>query len=75
MHPLDASGEVLDQSVHAVQFCRLKQHERDRKQDALGGRVTVPGLATKILEVFLNHEFEGGRHERRIAAIEPTDAT
>ncbi len=36
----------------------------------LGGRVTGPGLATAILEVFLAGEFEGGRHERRVAKIE-----
>lgn len=36
---------------------------------ALGGRVTGPGLACKIVDIFLDTEFEGGRHERRVAEI------
>lgn len=39
----------------------------------MGGRVVGAGLATEMLDVFLNTEFEGGRHQRRIdqiAAIE-----
>lgn len=38
---------------------------------ALGGRVTGPGLAVKILDTFLNTEFSGDeRHIRRIQQIE-----
>ena len=33
---------------------------------SLGGRVVGAGLAQKIVEIFLNTEFEGGRHERRV---------
>ena len=36
---------------------------------ALGGRVTGPGLACKIVDIFLENEFEGGRHARRIEEI------
>ncbi|NLV49192.1 MAG: ribose 5-phosphate isomerase B [Clostridiales bacterium] len=36
---------------------------------ALGGRVTGPGLALKIVDVFLNTEFSGGRHARRVDLI------
>ena len=35
----------------------------------LGGRVVGPGLACQIVDAFLDHEFEGGRHARRIALI------
>ncbi|MDR0838462.1 MAG: ribose 5-phosphate isomerase B [Oscillospiraceae bacterium] len=35
----------------------------------LGARVTGPGLALKIVEVFLSTEFEGGRHTRRVEKI------
>lgn len=35
----------------------------------MGGRVTGPGLAVKITETFLNNEFEGGRHMRRLEKI------
>ncbi|HHE47863.1 MAG TPA: ribose 5-phosphate isomerase B [Candidatus Acetothermia bacterium] len=36
----------------------------------LGGRVLGPGQALEILNVFLNTEFEGGRHARRLRMIE-----
>ncbi len=32
----------------------------------MGGRVVGPGLATEMVEVFLNTPFEGGRHARRV---------
>jgi len=36
----------------------------------LGARVTGEGLALMIVDTWLNAEFEGGRHENRIAKIE-----
>lgn len=39
----------------------------------MGGRVVGVGLALELVDVFLNTEFEGGRHQKRIdqiAAIE-----
>lgn len=35
----------------------------------MGGRVIGPGLAQEITEIFLNTEFEGGRHLKRINKI------
>lgn len=35
----------------------------------LGERVTGPGLAAKIIDVWLSTEFAGGRHEQRIDKI------
>ena len=35
----------------------------------MGERVTGPGAACEIAELFLTTEFEGGRHERRIEKI------
>ena len=35
----------------------------------MGGRVVGPGLACQLVDIFLNTEFEGGRHARRIALI------
>ena len=35
----------------------------------LGGRVTGRELAFMIVDAWLNAEFEGGRHEQRIAKI------
>lgn len=37
---------------------------------AMGGRVLGKGLAMEIVQAFLDTEFEGGRHERRVAKIE-----
>ena len=36
---------------------------------ALGGRVIGAGHALKVVDIFLNTEFEGGRHARRIDLI------
>ena len=35
----------------------------------LGGRVVGPGLATEMVDLFLERKFEGGRHEGRIDKI------
>lgn len=36
---------------------------------AFGGRVTGPDLAKNILDAYINAEFEGGRHQKRIDKI------
>lgn len=35
----------------------------------LGGRVVGPGLAEELVNVFLNTEYEGGRHAKRVEKI------
>ncbi len=35
----------------------------------MGGRIVGVGLASEILELWLGTDFEGGRHERRVAQI------
>lgn len=37
----------------------------------LAERLTAPALATMMAEIFLEEDFEGGRHEKRVALIEP----
>ncbi len=37
---------------------------------AMGERVVGPGLACKIVDAFLDTEFEGGRHARRVAMLQ-----
>jgi len=37
---------------------------------ALGARVIGPGLAKRIVEIFLSGSFEGGRHAERLAMVE-----
>lgn len=33
---------------------------------AMGQRVVGPGLALELVDIFLNTEYEGGRHQRRV---------
>ncbi len=35
----------------------------------LGGRVIGPGVACKMVDLFINTEYEGGRHDRRVAMV------
>ena len=45
-----------------------RQHN-DANILSLGGRVLGPGLAIEMVEVFLNTEYLGGRHQRRVDQI------
>ncbi|MCL1848190.1 MAG: ribose 5-phosphate isomerase B [Clostridiales bacterium] len=47
----------------SARMCRL---HNDANILSLGQRVTGPGLALDIVEIWLNTEFEGGRHANRI---------
>lgn len=42
------------------------RRHNDANALCMGGRVVGPGLACTILDAFLDVEFEGGRHQRRI---------
>jgi len=48
----------------------LSRRHNDANVLALGGRVIGEGLMEKILDVFMNTHFEGGRHARRLGLIE-----
>ena len=47
---------------------KSREHN-DANMLALGGRVLGEGLALKIVDTFLDTEFAGGRHARRLAKI------
>lgn len=49
---------------------RMSRMHNNANMIALGGRVVGPGLALDIVRIFLETEFEGGRHERRINKID-----
>ncbi len=54
-------------------MAEMARRHNDANILALGARVLGSGLALKIVETFLDTDFEGGRHQRRIdiiAAIE-----
>ena len=50
---------------------RLSRAHNDANVLALGGRSLDHGAARRILDVWLDTPFEGGRHARRVALIEP----
>jgi ribose 5-phosphate isomerase B len=58
-------GDVFSASM-------TRQHN-DANVLCLGSRVVGAGLASEILKAFLNASFEGGRHERRVNKIEPSN--
>jgi len=47
----------------------MTRRHNDANVLALGGRVTGPGLALKIVDLFLDTPFEGGRHARRVQMV------
>lgn len=58
---------VCSHEFHA----RAARAHNDANVLCLGERVTAPGLACILTEIFLGTPFEGGRHTRRIEQINP----
>ncbi len=50
----------------SAKYTRL---HNDANVICMGGRVIGPGVAVELVDLFLNTEFEGGRHATRIAQI------
>ncbi|WP_170339955.1 ribose 5-phosphate isomerase B [Ruegeria arenilitoris] len=48
----------------------IRQHN-DANMLSIGARVVGTGLALEIVDAFLSTEFEGGRHAKRVAMIDP----
>ena len=44
----------------------MSRKHNDANILSLGGRVVGFGLARKIVDIWLNTDFEGGRHQRRV---------
>lgn len=57
---------ALCADCYSAEYTRL---HNDANILTLGARTTGSGLALKIVDTFLNTEFEGGRHARRVALI------
>lgn len=55
--------------VHDVTTARLTRAHNDANVLALGARVIGEEVALDILRVFLATDFEGGRHQRRLAKL------
>ena len=48
---------------------RLSREHNDANVLSIGGRIVAAGLADEILKLWLDTNFEGGRHQRRIDQI------
>ena len=48
---------------------RFTRMHNDANALCFGGRVVGPGLAIDMVDLFLDTEFEGGRHQKRIDKI------
>lgn len=55
--------------VHDVFSAKATRCHNDSNVLAMGERVIGPGLAREIVQTWLNTDFEGGRHERRVKKI------
>ncbi len=51
-------------------MARMSREHNDANVLCLGGRVIGPSLAEEIVRAFLDGNFEGGRHARRLTKIE-----
>ncbi len=52
------------------EMARLSRQHNDANVLAFGGRLIDTDTAKKCLQVFLETEFEGGRHERRVRKLD-----
>ena len=50
--------------------CEYTRRHNDANMMALGAGITGGNLAKRMVEIFLNTEFEGGRHARRVALLD-----
>lgn len=48
---------------------RCARAHNDANILTLGARVVGPGLALEVVDVFINTEFQGGRHQKRVDKI------
>ncbi len=54
----------------SVEMAHLTKQHNNANVLALGGRTTEPELALKIVDEWLDTEFEGGRHQRRVDMLD-----
>ena len=64
--------EIRAALVHDALGARMCRQHNDANVIVFGGRMIGSEVARDCLDVFLNTEFEGGRHQRRVAKITPS---
>ena len=52
-----------------VTMAKLTRQHNDANVLALGARIIGTQVALDIVETFLNTEYEGGRHDRRVSQL------
>ena len=57
---------ALCQDEYCAEFTR---RHNNANVLALGGKVVTEEIALKLVDIFLNTEFEGGKHQRRVEKI------
>ncbi|CAG4920657.1 unnamed protein product [Acidocella sp. C78] len=57
--------------AHTATEARLSRQHNDANILALGARLTGEVVALEALDAFLTTEFEGGRHQGRVAKLNP----
>jgi ribose 5-phosphate isomerase B len=62
------AASVIDETS-----ARLSREHNDANVLALGERLTAPDLARRIVTIFLDTPFGGGRHQRRVDKISALD--
>ena len=58
---------------HSVEYATLARQHNNSNVLALGGRFVAPKDAEKIVDAWLDTEYEGGRHEKRVQLIDSLD--
>ena len=59
-------ADVRAALIHDAFGARMCRRHNDANVIAFGGRVIGPDIARDCLEIFLDTDFEGGRHARRV---------
>lgn len=55
--------------LHDHMSARLTRQHNDANMMALGAAICSPMMAMELIDIFLNTEFQGGRHQRRVDKI------
>ncbi len=59
---------------HDLFTARLSREHNDANVLAMGARVVAPALADEIMKLWLDTDFEGGRHSKRLEQIAEIEA-
>ncbi len=64
-------GAIRAAVLHSTTEARLTRAHNDANIACFGARTTGPEVALDALRAFLDTEFEGGRHARRLVKLAP----